>query len=520
MNIAGLIRAQAQAHPHKRAVVLARPHSGGHVYPCYTFDEFEARSNRVCARLRAEGFRAGDRVLLFVRPSLDFSVITFALFKAGLVPVFIDPGMGRKSLLRACAEVQPRGMVAERRAFIARLLFPGAFKSVEVAISVPRLLRRLKEVPEDKVLHGPRPGEAAAILFTSGGTGTPKGVVTTHEILHAQTRLLQEMFQLGPADTDMPGFPLFALFTLAMGMTSVVPDMDPTAPAQCDPAKLVATLVDQRVTFAAGSPAIWERVGQHCHTHGITLPYLKNVVMFGAPVRGEIHELWKSVLPNGTTYAPYGATECLPIAFARGDELLRHWEGNLRGEGICLGRVVPGMNVTIAKDSHIPNGFPLEVGEILVNGPTVTPEYFGRPEATAAAKILGPSGPTHRMGDVGYLRDGQLWFCGRKAHVVVTIDSSFYPIPVEGVFNAHPDVKRSALVAVELVGKTAPGLVVELRRERQWSELEAELRALGAAHAHTQAVTRFWRHPGLPVDVRHNIKIDRVALSRWAKEQP
>jgi acyl-CoA synthetase (AMP-forming)/AMP-acid ligase II len=454
-----------------------------------------------------------------VRPSLDFSVITFALFKAGLVPVFIDPGMGRKSLLRACAEVKPRGMVAERRAFIAKLLYPRAFQSVECALSVPRLLRRLKDVPEDQVLHEPRPGETAAILFTSGGTGTPKGVVTTHEILHAQTRLLQEMFQLGPADTDMPGFPLFALFTLAMGMTSVVPDMDPTAPANCDPAKLVATLIDQRVSFAAGSPAIWERVGQHCRQHGITLPYLKSVVMFGAPVRGEIHQLWGPILPHGTTYAPYGATECLPIAFARGIELLRHWEGNRRGEGICLGPIVPGMSVVIDKDADIPDGFPAEVGEILVSGPTVTPGYFNRPDATAAAKMTGPKGLTHRMGDVGYLRDGQLWFCGRQAHVVVSADASFYPIPVEGVFNAHPDVKRSALVAVKQDDRTVPGLVVELTRERVWSELERELRALGAAHAHTRAVNHFWRHHGFPVDVRHNIKIDRVALSRWVKEQ-
>lgn len=516
MNIAELISTQAQLHPHKRAVVMSRRRRDkGYNYPCYSFEEFESRSNQIVTRLRAQGFSAGERVLLFVRPSLDFSVITFALFKAGLVPVFIDPGMGRKNLLKAVAEVSPQGMVAEREVFLGKWLFPTAFRSVKRALSVPGLLKGIEKLAPDIRMHMPAVNETAAILFTSGGTGSPKGVITTHEILRAQTHMLQEMFALNSGDTDLPGFPLFALFTLAMGMTSVIPDMDPTHPADSDPKRLVQALVDQRITFAAGSPAIWEKVGRYCQEQKITLPFLKRVVMFGAPVRGEVHELWKPILPHGTTYAPYGATECLPIAFERGDLLLSEWPANQRGAGTCLGTPVNGMKISIDKAADIPNGFPLEVGEILVQGPTVTPGYFAREDATAAAKIPHADGLIHRMGDVGYMKDGKLWFCGRKAHVVVTANETFYPIPVEGIFNTHPQVKRSALVAI----KHGAGLVVEPNGDVDWKQLVNELQSLAFKYSHTKNITKFFLHKNFPVDVRHNIKIDRKALSLWAQEQ-
>ena len=517
MNIASLISAQAQLHPDKRAVVQATLKGGRYHYPHYTFAQFETRSNQIAHRLQNSGILPGMRVLLFVRPSLDFSVITFALFKLGAIPVLIDPGMGKVNLLRAIAEVKPEGMVAESIVHWLALFHRDNFATVKIKFKVAHLLNGVESEARSFEQFPARDEDQAAILFTSGGTGTPKGVITTHGILQAQTRMLQEMFQLNDKHVDLPGFPLFALFTLAMGMTSVVPDMDPTKPAQCDPAKIVRTILEQQVTFAAGSPAIWERVGQYCQQHRIQLPSLKHIAMFGAPVRGEIHQLLKPALPFGTTHTPYGATECLPVATIDGAKVLQETFARTReGWGTCVGAAVNGNTITI-EAADIPNGFPAGVGEILVQGPTVTPGYFARPEATQAAKIQHPGGLIHRMGDVGYLDEtNRLWFCGRKAHVVSDAQASYYPIPVEAIFNQHPQVARSALVKLTMAdGTIRPGVAVELKSVAS-PKLMAELKSLGALYAHTKTIQHFFVHPGFPVDVRHNIKIDRVALGQWA----
>ena len=517
MNIASLIVAQAQARPNKPAVVQAVRVGPRYEYPHYTFAQFETRSNQIADRLSRAGITPGMRVLLFVKPRLDFSVITFALFKLGAVPVLIDPGMGKKNLLQAIREVKPSAMIAESIVHWMALFERDTFSNIKFRFKVHSLLSGIEGESREFTQYPAEDNEVAAILFTSGGTGTPKGVITTHGILQNQTRMLQEMFKLNESHVDLPGFPLFALFTLAMGMTSVVPDMDPTKPAQCDPAKIVRTILEQQVTFAAGSPAIWERVAQYCVAQKIQLPSLKTIAMFGAPVRGDLHELFKFVLPFGNTYTPYGATECLPVASIDGQTVLQSSiEKTKLGYGTCVGPAVLGNKIQIAPIADIPKGFPLNVGEILVQGPTVTPGYFERADDTARAKISHADGLIHRMGDVGWIDElGQLWFCGRLAHIVSTGNNTFYPIPVEAIFNQHPSVKRSALIKLERHGEIVAGLALELKANASIDKTALTL--LAQAHTHTKEITNFFIHPGFPVDVRHNIKIDRKALSQWAQ---
>ncbi|MCE3013954.1 MAG: AMP-binding protein [Proteobacteria bacterium] len=519
MNIAELIQEKARLHPDKPSVMIASPLMKHYDYPFYTFREFEERSQRIASRLHIAGVKRGERVVLFIRPCLDFSVIVFALFKMGVIPVMIDPGMGRKNLLRAIEEVKPSGLIGVNVVHVLKRVFRKSFKSLKWSYSVeknfmlaPELLKDLERESLEFKVETMQESDPAAILFTSGGTGTPKGVITTHGILVSQTRMLQEMFNLTPADLDLPGFPLFALFTLAMGMTSIIPDMDPTKPAACDPLKIARTLKEKRITFAAGSPAIWERVGEYCKANSITLPDLKYVVMFGAPVRGEIHDLWKEILPKGTTYTPYGATECLPVSLFSGQEVLSEtWEKTKQGQGVCVGRPTGDNKIFILDDQgqELPQG---SIGEIAVLGPTVTPGYFEREEATRLAKIQTPAGLIHRMGDVGYTdAQGRVWFCGRKTHVVPTPTGPLYSIQVEGLFNVHPAIKRSALISFQ----GDAGLVVELKNGFKFDQVKADLEKINHTLSHPMKV--ILSHPAFPVDVRHNIKIDRIALSEWAK---
>ena len=529
MNIAHRIRDISYRLPDKKSVVLASNDS------FYTFKEFEERSNQMANRFIGLGITKGMRTLLFVKPCLDFSVITFALFKIGAIPVLIDPGMGLENLLNSIKQVRPEALISIGKVHWLRRIKKDFFSNIKINISLSRvggrthyLYEGLGSESREFTPTEVKEDDYSAILFTSGGTGKPKGVLYTHGILNAQTEALQKMFSLDEKQIDLPGFPLFALFTLAMGMTSVIPEMDPTQPAKCDPAKIVRNIKKYQTTFVAGSPSIWERVGKYCLAKKIQLPSVKQVVMFGAPVRAEIHQMYKEILPHGDTYTPYGATECLPVSIISGSEILsRHLPLMLQGYGTCVGQSVPGVEMIIVKATDIPevclhplkNG---EIGEILVSGLQVTPAYYEMVDETRKAKILENNKLWHRMGDMGWI-DGEnrLWFLGRKAHRVETDHETFYSIQMESIFNQHPSIKRSALVKLNVNGIILPGLVIE-RHDKNTNLNQSflkELQALAQTATFTSGLQHFFLHSNFPVDVRHNIKIDRIKLSQWAQER-
>jgi acyl-CoA synthetase (AMP-forming)/AMP-acid ligase II len=259
------------------------------------------------------------------------------------------------------------------------------------------------------------------------------------------------------------------------------------------------------------------------------------VATAGAPASPRVlAEFAKLLEPPAEIFTPYGATEALPVASIGSREILEETAARTaRGEGVCIGRPVPGIEVRIIRirDDPIPvwsDDLELSdgtVGEIIVRGPVVTREYFRRPEATALAKIHDPhrGGFFHRMGDLGYRdADGRLWFCGRKSHRVELEDATLYTICCEGVFNAHPEVARTALVGVTAGTGTRPVLCVEpvrrlTRRERQ--RVGDELRELGAGYPHTRRIETFLFHTSFPVDIRHNSKIFREKLAVWAERE-
>jgi acyl-CoA synthetase (AMP-forming)/AMP-acid ligase II len=537
MNIAHRLTENAKLTPDKKAVVFPvfNKSTQRYDYESLTFRELEVRSNKFAVSLEKLGLKKGDKTLLFLRPSLDFSAMTFALFKLGVVPVFIDPGMGRANLLKCIKDAAPVGLIAEKEVHLARLFFPRTFKSIKFNVTNGKRswgkMIKISKMKEEKTQFFKSvqfsAEDQAAILFTSGGTGAPKGVVYTHDIFDQQTSILKELYQLTNNDIDFPGFPLFSLFTIAMGMTSCIPDMDPSKPGQCDPKKLYQNIVDQKPTFVAGSPAIWERVADYCSKNNLTLPSIKYLVMFGAPVSVLIHKKFKAILTNGTTYTPYGATEALPVSNISGEFILRNTaELSENGKGTCIGKVVPGSEVKIIKitDSVIENLSDATilgknfVGEIIVKGPTVTKEYLDLPDKTREAKIYEGGIVWHRMGDMGFFDDeGLLWFLGRKSHRLETWAGMMTPISCEAIFNRHPAVKRSALVGLGKMGQQTPVIVIE-RKDGQFlsgkerSIFESELFSLAKKFPHTAMIQKIFLSKHFPVDVRHNIKIDRLKL--------
>lgn len=536
----------AGCQPWRPAVVFpqGRDPQGRVSYTHYTFQQLDDASGRLARGFSSLGIRRGMRVALMVPPSLDFFALTFALFKMGAVPVLIDPGIGLPNLGKGLAEAEPEAFIGIPKAQAARILLRWARSTLKIKVTVgPRALFggvTLNHVRELGELHAPvtavesDPNETAAILFTSGSTGPSKGVVYTHEYFTAQVEHIRHLYGIQPGEIDLPTFPLFALFGPALGMTAIIPDMDPTQPAQVDPAKLIEAIENFGVTNMFGSPAVIRRLGVYGEQTQLKLPSLRRVISAGAPVSAkELQRFSRLLAPGAQVFTPYGATECLPVSSIGSDEILRETRHQTDlGRGVCVGRPVAGLSVKIIRISDVPiptwdqalEVEPGEMGEIAVQGPHVTRVYFSRPEATALAKIMaGPGGEFyHRMGDLGYLdAQGRIWFCGRKSHRVVTRQGTFLTIPCEAIFNTHPSVFRSALVGVKSGSEIEAVICVELEPEARVNleSLTAELRDLAARHLHTRPIQRFLVHPGFPVDIRHNAKIFREQLAIWATKQ-
>ncbi len=541
VNIASHLPAMARHQPHRQAVVFPHGRDAANrvSYTHLTFRQLDDESDRIAAGLIDHGITRCMRTVLMVTPSLDFFALTFALFKIGAVPVLIDPGMGVKNLGKCLAEAQPEAFIGVPKAHVARLLLRWSRDTLKHLVTVGRnpfwggetldAIRTRVSKNHGFKMADTQCQEVAAILFTSGSTGIPKGVVYTHGIFDDQVNKLKSVYDIQPGEIDLPTFPLFALFAPALGMTAIIPDMDFTRPAQIDPRKIAEAIEDFGVTQMFGSPALINRVSRYGVRHGFSFPSLKRVISAGAPVSSAILERFSRLIPEDTQiFTPYGATESLPVASIGSHEILRETgEQTNRGAGVCVGQPVDGINLKIIKitddpiaewsdELELPTG---EIGEITVQGANVTREYYNRPESTKLAKIVDPKsgGFYHRMGDVGYRDEkGRVWMCGRKTHRVLTPEGTLFTIPCEAIFNTHPQVFRTALVGV----KRQPVLCVELEADTQTEDLakiKKELLKLGSGFDITKNIKRIHFHPAFPVDIRHNAKIFREKLALWAQ---
>ncbi|HEX5756591.1 MAG TPA: fatty acid CoA ligase family protein [Arenimonas sp.] len=507
-----------------------------------TYRELDARSDAIAAGLAQQGIVRGTRTVVMVRPSPEFFLLMFALFKAGAVPVLIDPGI-RKSALKQClAEAEPDAFIGIPLAHAARLVLGWARGRSRIHITVGRRWfwsgATLVEVEAAGRGAGPQlastdGNDIAAILFTSGSTGVPKGVVYRHRHFVAQVDMLREAFAIPAGGVDLPTFPPFALFDPALGLSSIIPDMDPTRPANADPRKLHDAIERFAVDQLFGSPALMRVLADY----GKPLPGLRRVTSAGAPVPAAVVARLRQLLPaDAQFWTPYGATECLPVAVIEGRELESTREMSERGAGTCVGRPVAANVVRIIaisddgiaewNDELLLHGH--GIGEITVAGPSATDEYFRRPEATRLGKIRerladGSERIVHRMGDVGWFDEqGRLWFCGRKSQRVRTPEGTLFTEQVEPVFNAHPKVLRTALVGIGAPGRQRPVVCVEFPYAvppSQHARVIDELRERGQGFVHTARIDTFLVHPRFPVDIRHNAKIGREQLARWAAKQ-
>lgn len=555
LNVSAHLHAAAGAQPDHRAIVwtVRRGPDGPGESVHLTFRELDREADRYAHGLILAGIRRGTRTILMVPPGPSFFALTFALYRVGAVPVLIDPGMGRERMAECLRGVEAEAFIGVPPAQVFRLLHRRAFRSIRVTVTVGRRWAwggwaggDLRTDPwRPFTPAATRPDDPAAIIFTTGSTGPPKGVLFQHGVFDAQLRALRDHFGVRPGEIDLATFPLFALFDPALGMTAVIPEMDFTRPAMVDPRKIIGAIHEHQVTHMFGSPALLDRVARYGAANGVRLPSLRRVISAGAAVPPALLERFAGMLPpEARIHTPYGATEALPVASADHEEILGQTRAATEdGGGICVGRPVGDAEVRIiricnepidewSKAEVLPPG---EVGEIAVKGPAVTQGYVADEGANRLHKIrdaagrpsdsICASGAWHRMGDTGYLDErGRLWFCGRKAHRVVTRHGTLFTEPCEAIFNRHPCVRRSALVGIGSPPRQRPVICIELDGEAgsptdSHDSLTAELLRLARANERTRSIETVLYHPAFPVDIRHNAKIFREKLAVWAAEQ-
>lgn len=507
--------------------------------------ELERRSSSIAAGLQELGIGPGKRIALLVRFGEDFIALVFAVLKTGATLVLIDPGMGRKNLIECLAATQPDGFIAIPVAHAILKWFKSRFPNAKLNVTAGRWFPGLpsmtinqleKRSPSGLRVPSTKSDDPAAIIFTTGSTGPPKGVLYTHGTFNAQIDQVAGHYAIQPGGRDLSCFPLFGLFNAVMGTTTILPDMNPIRPADVDPIRLLDAIDQWQINQSFGSPALWTKVGGYCEKTGRRVESLRCVLSAGAPVPPRILEqVRKAMHEEGCMYTPYGATEALPIASIESRTVLQETAARTRqGAGTCVGSRFSGIRWrVIAIDDNsidcldstreLPTG---EIGELMVCGPVVSKKYVTREDQNAIHKVRDGVAIWHRMGDVGYLdSQDRFWFCGRKTHRVITRKSVLFTETIEAIVNSNPEIYLSALIGTGDRFSQEPMVVIEPwpmshpgRRLSKTQLTQAVVEQL-SKNPLSKEVQRVVVYPKkLPTDIRHNSKIFREKLTDWANK--
>jgi len=490
--------------------------------------------------LHHHGVRPGDRLASLVPPGQDLATLVYACWRLGAVIVLADPGLGPRGLTRALRSADPGHLVAIPRALAAAtaLRWPG--RRIVVGDAAPSLRRgghieaSLAELlarghaaiamagGDAERLLPPPPGADvdAAIAFTSGSTGPAKGVVYRHRQLEAQRDALRATYRITDADRLVAAFAPFALYGPALGITSMVPDMDVTAPASLTAGALAEAIAAIDATLVFASPAALANVAATADTlerrRRGRLGGVRLLLSAGAPVSAGLLRRFRTILPDASAHTPYGMTEVLPVADIDLDTL----EAVGAGNGVCVGAPTTGVEVRIdpLTADATPSGTPTRdagvTGEIQIRAAHGKDRY----DRLAVTEVRSATADGwHRSGDVGHLDDdGRLWIEGRLAHVITTPDGPVTPVGIEQRCEAIAHVTMAAAVGIGPPGTQVVAVVVVTDPppgRLQLAPLSLTDRVREAAGVDVAAVLAA---PRLPVDIRHESKIDRAEVARDA----
>ncbi|MCX6050279.1 MAG: AMP-binding protein [Chloroflexi bacterium] len=520
MNLVELLRHHAELIPDHVALL---DYSSGRAEPL-TFAELEAAAQRAATLLVQSGLQPGDVVLVFHPMSAELYIALNAILRLGLAAMFIDPSMGKAHIERCCALVQPKAWLGSPKAYLLWLVSP-ALRRIGVRFAtgwgIPGTVRwqKWRQRPPHAEIVACQTETPALITFTSGSTGLHKVAVRTHGFLQQQQTVLEKTLQLRTTDLVLTTLPIFVLSHLASGISSLIPAGDLRHPGRVKPGPVLAALAKHSVTCLEASPAFLARVVRYGQEQQQPLSTLHQIFTGGAPVFPDLLAATQRVAPQAQVTAVYGSTEAEPIAhiayivMSDPDKMRM-----LNGGGLLTGAPITDIKVAILADrwgspigpfdantfrqACLPVG---AIGEIVVSGPHVLTGYLhGQGDLETKFQVAGTT--WHRTGDAGYLdAQNRLWLMGRCSARITDQAGIIYPFAVEVAAHQHANVKQAALIAHQHKRL----LVLECYQKPTSIELQQLADELAWAHV---ADIRVFKQ--LPVDKRHNAKIDYTALHK------
>tara|TARA_B100000282_G_scaffold293493_1_gene268915 strand:- start:3366 stop:5000 length:1635 start_codon:yes stop_codon:yes gene_type:complete len=532
LNIAGFLDKASRLFPNQKAIISAKESS----FSPRTFKELNDETVRCSTFLHDKKIIKGDKVLLAVRPGYELILIAFSLFRIGAIPIIIDPGMGIKAFLKCIKNTKPDALIGVSMIFLLKFFFKSSFFSIRknILIKNNHLDQQIKTIHEDKFVSPAACNmkSLAAVVFTSGSTGPPKGVEYTHKMFNAQINHLKNDFQICEGEVDLATLPIFSLFNPALGVTSIIPEMDPRKPALAKSNLIVETIQNFKVSTSFASPVIGDKIFQFCRANKIKLPSMKRIFLAGASPHPKLVEGLSNILPNGKVIVPYGATESLPISSTDHKEISDLYDDTSQGNGSALGKPLNGITIKIMPITQAPfdsePNYPNElesgkIGEICVSGAVVSEKYFRMPGATLDSKFKINEKIFHRMGDLGYFdHNGILRFLGRKAERFMTKNGILETERCEPIVNSFDEVYRSALIGIGKEKTKRPCLVVELKNQltqKKTDQLKRDILKKLNEYLPKFEFPYIVFQKSLPVDSRHNAKIHRLSLAKkWTRK--
>ena len=526
------LQTNAEKHPNKPAII----YFDKKIWKTISYQELLDLTNRFFHGLQACSLTPNMRAALLTPPSADFFALAFAMLKLGIIPIIVDPAIGLKKVSQCLTESKPDIFFGNTVTHLLRIIFGWGKETIKHNLTINQLSRITHY--ESNIHHSSftiHHSSPAAIVYTSGSTGLPKGAIYTQENFSAQLDMLQQTFNISADEIDLPAFPLYTMIDCLLGVTSVIPDINFPVPKKTNPQKVFEAIEKFKVTNMFASPVVLDILekfwsagacSRKVQQQAVALQSLKRIITAGAPATIQLQERFRKLINEETNlFGIYGATEALPIAKIESREIFSLREKTESGAGVCLGKPVKDIQVRIIKITDEPivewqDSLTVEsnvVGEITVQGAAVTRGYIHREDANRLSKIKTGDEIIHRMGDVGYVDEvGNLWYCGRKSHRVITKDDVFFTEQIENIFNAHPSVYRTALVEL----KREPVLWVELKQgETNQDKIKVELIQMASHYPQASKIKTFLFMEKFPTDVRHNSKIIREELKMLAEKR-
>jgi acyl-CoA synthetase (AMP-forming)/AMP-acid ligase II/pimeloyl-ACP methyl ester carboxylesterase len=468
-----------------------------------TRPDFAARVATYAEALHHRGVQRGERIAVLVPPSVDLIAVVYACWRIGAIAVIADRGLGLQGLKSAIRASRVSHVIGPVKAVAAARLLRWAPRASMIRLSA---LAGSPAVSKLEFVSAPEPNadDLAAVLFTSGATGPAKGVRYTHRQLYAQRDALQKTYNITSTDTFVAAFAPFALYGPALGIATGLADMDVTSPGTLTAAALDDACRRVGATMVFASPAALANVVKTATKDMAHLRTVRLVMSAGAPVPIKTLQEVSRLCPNAELHTPYGMTEALPVADVSLSDLIRIGTG----QGVCVGKPVVGCDVRI--DNH--------TSELLVSAPWMSAGYdslwLTQHNARPVVNTDGHTVTWHRTGDVGHIdSEGNVWIEGRLVHVIHTSRGPVAPVPLEIAIEALPNVVRAAAVGVGPVDVEQIVIVIETIDSSD-GPANAELSHAVRAALAPLTISSVWTTKKLPVDIRHNSKIDRTAVSK------